>query len=71
MAKVLVPTAGATWQGLKILGGALSLAAEQTYGYVLQPLAGATREGWEIPVVDGFLTLSPQFSWYGCYTICV
>ena len=43
--KVLVPTAGATWQALKMLGGALSLAAEQTYGYVLRPLAGAAKGG--------------------------
>eukprot|EP00435_Cladocopium_sp_Y103_P064186 s416_g25.t2 len=59
VAEVLVPTAGATWQGLKILGGALSLAAEQTYGYVLWPLAGGLYSYLFLPVVHGitFLTV--------------
>ena len=39
--EVLVPAARATWEGLKQLGGALVMVAEQTYGYVLRPLAGA------------------------------
>jgi len=41
--QVLVPSASVTWQGLKMLGNGLSLAAEHAYGYVLQPLAGANQ----------------------------
>lgn len=55
---VLVPTAGATWQGLKMLGGALSLAAEQTYGYVLRPLAGGLYSYLFLPVVNGITLLA-------------
>ena len=40
LAEVLVPAAHVSWEGLKMLGRALSVAAEQTYGYLLQPLGG-------------------------------
>ena len=52
--KVLVPTAGATWQGLKNMGRALSTAAEWTYGYVLRPLAGELLPAHRV-VHQGFL----------------